>query len=135
MTNRLSKIGAVTTTKHPFDIDTDDPEQKVLDRLNSVHRNGLFYLNPEYTVFCPRADQLLAFIRRSRRAQVLWNKRMSRILGGPGRRRREMETSDPRTRQCLFSGILVVNGVPIHPLAWPDVDTARSYAIPDGCNS
>jgi hypothetical protein len=81
---------------------------------------GLHYHNPEYSLYAPPGTPTDLFVGQARRAQVLWNKRIARVLGA-GVRRRAIKREEPLRRQLAFTGVLTIEGKHFHPKAWPDV--------------
>jgi hypothetical protein len=116
-------LGPITITKHV--IEWDDIEGNVQRRLAAVPAGATVYLNPEYTVASGERAPTDQFVKQARRAQVLWNKRLARVLGA-GRRRRAIKQADPATRQLQFTGIMLLEGKPVHPKGWPDTRKSRT---------
>ena len=119
--------GSVTITKFRVPWEDADPAtctELIVDPyrwFQEMERapEGFYYLNPGYLVTVPPDSPLDLFVKHARRAQVLWNKQAARVMGR-GRRRSMIKAEEPQARQLLFTGIMVLNGRPIHPRAWPD---------------
>lgn len=119
---KVYNVGPITVTKYL--VDWDDLEGSVLRRLAGVPAGATVYFNAEYTVTGPGEGVLGQFVKQARRAQVLWNKRLARVLGA-GRRRRMVRGAGPHERQLLSTGVMFVSGKPMHPKGWPDVQDRR----------
>lgn len=114
--------GPIEITK--YHIDWTDLPGSVEARLKAVSADGRYYLNPEYTVVGPADAPLEQFVKQARRAQVLWNKRLARVFGSGGRKRM-VKKADPALRQLINSGVMLLEGVPVNPKGWPDVQPDR----------
>lgn len=124
MENELKSyaVGSVIVTKHL--VDWNDLEGGVRQRLVTADITARVYLNPEFTVKALNEAPLQSFVKQARRAQVLWNKRLSRVLGAANRRR-ALKHADPQSRQLGFTGVMILSGKPVHPQGWPDVETKK----------
>jgi len=115
-------VGKVTITRHT--IDWNDVEGSVQRRLAAPASETKSYVNPMFTVTAPADCPTQAFVKQARRAQIIWNKRLARVLG-TGNRKRQIKTADPDTRQLKFTGIMVLNGARLPPKGWPDVKSKQ----------
>ncbi len=114
---RWYKVGPVTITEH--DVDWNDLEGSVLNRLAAGYDTRPRYLNPMFTVVASANAPLGLFVKQARHAQIRWNKRLTQILGASIRRRQMLKTAQ-HLRQLRYTGLLILNGRLVHPKGWPD---------------
>lgn len=120
--------GPVTITKFRVPWDETDPSncdeliestRKLLLEVMDAPVGIYYYATPGYSVTAPADSPLDRFVTQARRAQILWNRQAARVMGKGGRRRR-IKAEEPLFRQLIFTGMMLINGRPIHPRAWPD---------------
>lgn len=103
-------------------VDWSDLARETAIRLDVAQKQGhTGYYNPEYSVEFGRREVNKFFIKQARRAQVLWLKRVVRVLGLGGKRRAFRSCSN-LDRQLQFTGVLLVEGQFVDPKRWPAVE-------------